>query len=72
MQSASFNGKALDRAVISQADVAKGGTLDFTMGSTASNWGAGKTQGAEGLDTPAVAPKPLVDATTPRVRRHDE
>ncbi|WP_252727964.1 GH92 family glycosyl hydrolase [Curtobacterium salicis] len=64
VQSASFNGKALDRAVISQADVAKGGTLDFRMGSTASNWGAGKTQGAEGPDAPAVAPKPLVDATT--------
>ncbi|MGN8049093.1 GH92 family glycosyl hydrolase [Curtobacterium sp. 22159] len=64
VQSASLNGKPLDRAVVSQADIAKGGSLDFTMGSQPSTWGNGKTQGADGLDTPAEAPKPLVDATT--------
>ncbi|WP_165931329.1 GH92 family glycosyl hydrolase [Curtobacterium sp. PhB136] len=64
VQSASLDGKPLDRAVVSQADIAKGGSLDFTMGAKASTWGNGKTQGADGLDTPAVAPKPLVDATT--------
>ncbi|WP_420370438.1 GH92 family glycosyl hydrolase [Curtobacterium sp. L1-20] len=64
VQSASLNGKPLDRAVVSQAAIAKGGSLDFTMGAKASAWGNGKTQGAAGLDVPAEAPKPLVDATT--------
>ena len=41
VQSLVLNGKRWDRAWLRHADIADGGTLEFTMGPTASAWGSG-------------------------------
>lgn len=64
VQSASFNGKTLDRATVPTAALATGGQLTFDMGAQPSSWAVGKTESALGPDMPAEAPKPLIDATT--------
>ncbi|MGG7463969.1 GH92 family glycosyl hydrolase [Plantibacter sp. YIM 135347] len=57
VQSASFNGKALDQATISTDIMRTGGTLDFDLGSKPSSWGE-RTSTEE-------ARVPYVDATKP-------
>ncbi|MFZ4893220.1 GH92 family glycosyl hydrolase [Plantibacter sp. Mn2098] len=63
VQSASFNGKALDQATISTDIMRTGGTLDFDLGSKPSSWG--ERTSTEGPRVPYVdATKPTFGAVT--------
>jgi len=54
IQSASLNGKPLDRAWIRHSEIVNGGTLEFVMGSTPNkDWGSSKSQIPPSL-TPAI------------------
>lgn len=63
IQSVTLNGKTLTRWWFSQADIATGGTLHFTMGAHPSAWGTGADAALPSLTQGDAQPEPAMDLT---------
>jgi len=65
VRSLRVNGRDWDKTYVSQDDLARGGRLDFGMGSEPSSWGTGPGAAPPSLTKGADAPFPLTDAANP-------
>ncbi|WP_430501444.1 GH92 family glycosyl hydrolase [Micromonospora trifolii] len=65
VQDVKVNGKKQRGLSLDVAALAKGGTIDFQMGSKPSSWGSGRNDGPPSLTKGDEAPKPLQDVTGP-------
>lgn len=65
VQDVKVNGKKQRGLSVDVAALAKGGTIDFQMGSRPSSWGSGKNDAPPSLTKGDDAPKPLQDVTGP-------
>ncbi|WP_433358052.1 GH92 family glycosyl hydrolase [Micromonospora saelicesensis] len=65
VQGVTVNGKKQRGLSLDVATLAKGGTIDFQMGSKPSSWGSGKNDAPPSLTKGDEAPKPLQDVTGP-------
>ncbi|MEH1164354.1 GH92 family glycosyl hydrolase [Micromonospora sp. CPCC 205539] len=65
VQSVKVNGKKQNSVSVDVAALAKGGTIDFQMGSRPSSWGTGRSDAPPSLTRGDEAPKPLQDTTGP-------
>ncbi|GAB3932092.1 hypothetical protein GCM10027614_00620 [Micromonospora vulcania] len=65
VQGVKVNGKSQRGVSIDSRVLAKGGTIDFQMGSHPSTWGTGKDDAPPSLTRGDEAPKPLQDTTGP-------
>lgn len=68
VQSLLLNGRQWDRAWLRHADIAEGGTLEFTMGPEASSWGSGKDALPPSLTTAGARPVTMQDLTSSAVK----
>ncbi|MFL6007513.1 MAG: GH92 family glycosyl hydrolase [Gaiellaceae bacterium] len=62
VQGLMVNGGVRDKAYLSQADIANGGTLVFAMGSQPSQWGTTAAAAPPSITTDDSVPRPLRDA----------
>ncbi|QWF85007.1 GH92 family glycosyl hydrolase [Amycolatopsis sp. CA-230715] len=65
VQGLKVNGKAYSSTSLPHDLIAKGGTLDFDLGATPSNWGTGAADAPKSLTTGVAVPTPLHDLTGP-------
>ncbi len=63
VQGLTVNGVSRDRAYLSHADLANGGTLTFAMGPAPSGWATGADAAPPSITTDDEIPRPLRDAT---------
>ncbi|WNG30111.1 alpha-1,2-mannosidase [Cystobacter fuscus] len=61
IQGVSLNGQAYTRNYLPHSALVNGGTLDFTMGASATTWGSGASDIPPSLTTGSAAPQPLAD-----------
>ncbi|HSX64970.1 MAG TPA: glycoside hydrolase family 92 protein, partial [Pseudoxanthomonas sp.] len=61
VQSLKVNGRPWDRAWLRHDDIAKGGVLEFVMGSTPSTWGSGADAQPPSMTAPGARPAGLRD-----------
>jgi putative alpha-1,2-mannosidase len=64
VQSLKVNGKAWNSTALPHDLLARGGTLDFTMGAHPSSWGTGKNAGPVSITKDDKVPAPASDAIT--------
>ncbi|WP_030490265.1 GH92 family glycosyl hydrolase [Micromonospora chokoriensis] len=67
VQDVKVNGKKQHDLSLNVSALAKGGTIDFEMGSKPSSWGSGKNDAPPSLTKGDETPKPLQDVTGPRL-----
>ncbi len=72
VQSLTLNGKPWPRAWLRHADIASGGTLEFTMGPTPSTWGSAAGDLPPSLTPPGKAPARLDDHASADGTRLDD
>ncbi|MEE4540630.1 GH92 family glycosyl hydrolase [Streptomyces sp. V4-01] len=65
VQSLKVNGQDYTKPYLTGAQLTAGATLDFTMGSSPSSWGAADTTMPDQLTAAGQAPQPLGDTTGP-------
>ena len=61
VQSLTLNGKPWNKAWLRHADIAGGGTLEFTMGAQPSRWGSDDAMLPPSMTPDGATPRPLVD-----------
>ncbi|MBB4895609.1 putative alpha-1,2-mannosidase [Streptomyces olivoverticillatus] len=65
VQSVRFNGRPWNSTALPHALLAKGGTLEFTMGPRPSAWGSGEDAGPTSISKDDEVPSPESDMTVP-------
>ncbi|MEU6119851.1 GH92 family glycosyl hydrolase [Streptomyces sp. NPDC047117] len=65
VQGVKVNGKTWNSTALPHSVLARGGTLDFTMGPEPSRWGTGKNAGPTSLTKDDKVPAPAGDVTSP-------
>ncbi|MGK5627189.1 GH92 family glycosyl hydrolase [Streptomyces sp. URMC 123] len=65
VQALKVNGAPWHSTALPHAAIARGGTLEFTMGDRPSSWGTGRNAGPTSLTEGDAPPSPAVDATGP-------
>ncbi len=65
VQSVKVNGKTQRAVSVDASRLARGGTIDFSMGPDPSSWGTGENDAPPSLTRGAAAPKPFQDTTGP-------
>ncbi|WP_432095837.1 GH92 family glycosyl hydrolase [Streptomyces sp. bgisy100] len=63
VQGLKVNGKTWTSTALPHAEIARGGTLEFTMGPKPSTWGTGKDAGPSSLTLGDEPPRPMDDVT---------
>jgi predicted alpha-1,2-mannosidase len=63
VQSLRLNGRAYDKAYLRHRDIARGGTLEFEMGPSPSNWATGKDAAPPSVTKGDAPAQPLRDTT---------
>ncbi len=62
VQGVRLNGRRWEQTYLSQHDIARGGELDFDMGSQPSSWGSGRDAAPPSITEGDKPPSPLTDA----------
>lgn len=65
VQSVKFNGEDYDKTYFLHEDLAAGGTIEFEMGSTPSDWGTDADAAPSSITASGSDPAPMDDFTTP-------
>ena len=63
VRSLRLNGRRIDRAYLRHSEIARGGTLEFRMGSRPSDWATGRSAAPPSITRGTEVPEPLRDQT---------